>query len=203
MSRVQQSQVTLQELLHQIHEGAIGIPSFQNTAIERPEQTIKFISKISKNNFKNEMVFIKKDISGLETKTINNSDHNSTTQDVILDGQQRLTALYRAFYGNGQYSYGIDLNKLNETGNIETAIHYEEKTQASLKKWADKMCYPLSESLRSNSIQEWLDAICDSSTKQSMTPTQKEELLSTFKKWVAPLLQKEISVASLPSLPLF
>ncbi|CCQ91057.1 conserved hypothetical protein [Nitrospina gracilis 3/211] len=43
---------------------------------------------------------------------------------LILDGQQRLTSLYQAFYGVGEYLYFLDLNVLDEEGDFEEAIYH-------------------------------------------------------------------------------
>src|SRR6185369_7801441 len=51
---------------------------------------------------------------------------------LILDGQQRLTSLYQAFYGVGEHRYYLDLGKLKDGADFEEAIVYERATT----KWA-------------------------------------------------------------------
>jgi len=41
---------------------------------------------------------------------------------LVLDGQQRLTSLYQAFYGVGEHRYYLDLNKLLNGNDFEDAI---------------------------------------------------------------------------------
>ena len=51
---------------------------------------------------------------------------------LVLDGQQRLTSLYQAFYGVGEHRYYLDLGKLLEGKDFEEAIFHERATT----KWA-------------------------------------------------------------------
>ena len=37
----------------------------------------------------------------------------------VLDGQQRLTSLYQAFYGVGEHRYFLDLNRLIDGADFE------------------------------------------------------------------------------------
>ena len=47
---------------------------------------------------------------------------------LVLDGQQRLTSLYQAFYGVGEHRYYIDLRKLIGTADFEEAIFHVRAT---------------------------------------------------------------------------
>ena len=51
---------------------------------------------------------------------------------LVLDGQQRLTSLYQAFYGVGEHRYYLDLGKLKGGADFEDAIFHMRATT----KWA-------------------------------------------------------------------
>ena len=51
---------------------------------------------------------------------------------LVLDGQQRLTSLYQAFFGVGEHRYYLDLKKLLDGADFEEAILHERATT----KWA-------------------------------------------------------------------
>ena len=53
---------------------------------------------------------------------------------LVLDGQQRLTSLYQAFYGVGDHRYFLDLKKLIDGSDFEDAIFH---LRANLKKARD------------------------------------------------------------------
>ncbi|MBK9528110.1 MAG: DUF262 domain-containing protein [Acidobacteria bacterium] len=53
---------------------------------------------------------------------------------LVLDGQQRLTSLYQAFFGVGDHRYYLDLNKLLAGGDFEDAIFH-------LRTWLKKVKY--------------------------------------------------------------
>ena len=51
---------------------------------------------------------------------------------LVLDGQQRLTSLYQAFYGVGEHRYYLDLRKLLDGADFEEAVFHIRATT----KWA-------------------------------------------------------------------
>src|SRR5207249_10781976 len=67
-----------------------------------------------------------------------------------LDGQQRLTSLYQAFYGVGEHRYFLDLGKLKDGLDFEEAIFHVRattkwaKTREAFKLQAKELLLPLS-----------------------------------------------------------
>ena len=49
---------------------------------------------------------------------------DTSTTFLVLDGQQRLTSLYQAFYGVGEHRYYLDLRKLMDGAEFEEAIFH-------------------------------------------------------------------------------
>jgi len=56
-------------------------------------------------------------------------DLNAAPNRLILDGQQRLSSLYQACYGAGEYRYFIALGPLMEDEDVEEAIFYRHKNR--------------------------------------------------------------------------
>lgn len=54
-----------------------------------------------------------------------------TPNELVLDGQQRLTSLYQAFYGQGDHRYFIDLKKLIEGEDIQEAVFYRHRNRCA------------------------------------------------------------------------
>src|SRR5690606_28278084 len=69
---------------------------------------------------------------------------------MVLDGQQRLTSLYQAFYGVGEHRYYLELRKLMEGADFADALFHERarkkrvKELASLETQAQELILPLS-----------------------------------------------------------
>ena len=68
---------------------------------------------------------------------------------LVLDGQQRLTSLYQAFFGVGEHRYFLDLKQLMDGADFEEAISYERaktkrvKALESLERQAAELILPL------------------------------------------------------------
>src|SRR5262249_44241765 len=69
---------------------------------------------------------------------------------LVLDGQQRLTSLYQAFYGVGEHRYFLELRKLIDGADFEEAIFHERATTkwakaiGQFEKQCEEMLLPLS-----------------------------------------------------------
>ena len=56
---------------------------------------------------------------------------------LVLDGQQRLTSLYQAFYGVGEHRYYIDLRRLIDGADFDEAIFHVRSTTRLAKRLTD------------------------------------------------------------------
>jgi hypothetical protein len=63
---------------------------------------------------------------------------NGSPTFLVLDGQQRLTSLYQAFYGVGDYRFYLRLSVLQNGGDIEDAVFYEKAESRAEKRYRDK-----------------------------------------------------------------
>lgn len=125
---------TLKELLNDIHNRTMALPDFQRDFVWEPSATQELIVSIANNYPAGSLlrvrdvkrVFAAREFEGapsLKTKV-----HTF----LVLDGQQRLTSLYQAFYGVGEHLYFLDLNKLKGDADFEEAIFHVRATT----KWA-------------------------------------------------------------------
>lgn len=55
---------------------------------------------------------------------------------LVLDGQQRLTSLYQAFYGLGDHRYYLNLRKLLDTGEFEESVFHLRANHRLAKQYA-------------------------------------------------------------------
>lgn len=104
----------LKELLGQIHSREMALPDFQRDFVWDPSATQGLIVSIASNYpagsilrvRDNQRIFAAREFEG--APKLNAHVHTF----LVLDGQQRLTSLYQAFYGVGEHRYFLDLKKL-------------------------------------------------------------------------------------------
>lgn len=114
----------LKELLYQIHNRDTVLPDFQRDFVWDPGMTTELIISIAENypagsllrirNTQN--LFAYREFQGVPTKNGRKPIY------LILDGQQRLTSLYQAFYGVGENRFFLNLKKLLEGTDFEDCI---------------------------------------------------------------------------------
>ena len=124
----------LKELLAEIHNRSAVLPDFQRDFVWEPGATQELIVSIANNYPAGSIlrvrdakrVFAVREFEG--APSLNGAQHTF----LVLDGQQRLTSLYQAFYGVGEHRYYLKLKKLVEGKDFEEAIFHVRATT----KWA-------------------------------------------------------------------
>ena len=124
----------LKDLLAEIHNRSTALPDFQRYFVWEPGATQELIVSIANNYPAGSIlrvrdakrVFAAREFEG--APRLDGAKHTF----LVLDGQQRLTSLYQAFYGVGEHCYFLDLGKLTDGADFEEAIFHERATT----KWA-------------------------------------------------------------------
>lgn len=124
----------LKDLLSEAHSHTMALPDFQRDFVWEPGATQELIVSIA-NNYPAGSILRVRDAKHIfaarEFEGAPSLDGQKHTF-LVLDGQQRLTSLYQAFYGVGEHRYYINLKKLLDGDDFEEAIFY---VRASTK-WA-------------------------------------------------------------------
>lgn len=114
----------LKDLLAEVYSRTMVLPDFQRDFVWEPGATQELIVSIA-NNYPagsllrvrdTKRVFAAREFEG--APSLAGQKHTF----LVLDGQQRLTSLYQAFYGVGEHRYYLDLQKLLAGGDFEEAI---------------------------------------------------------------------------------
>jgi len=116
----------LKDLLSEIHSRTTVLPDFQRSFVWDPAATQELIVSIANNYPAGSLlrvrdkkhVFAAREFEGAPTL----DGHTHTF--LVLDGQQRLTSLYQAFYGVGEHQYFLELKKLLDGGDFDEAIFH-------------------------------------------------------------------------------
>jgi len=125
---------SLKDLLTEIQSRTSVLPDFQRDFVWEPGATQELIVSIANNYPAGSIlrvrdakrVFAAREFEG--APPLNGAKHTF----LVLDGQQRLTSLYQAFYGVGEHRYYLDLRKLTDGVDFEEAIFHVRCTT----KWA-------------------------------------------------------------------
>lgn len=120
----------LKELLGEIHNRSTVLPDFQRDFVWEPGATQELIVSIANNYPAGSIlrvrdakrVFAAREFEG--APALNGAKHTF----LVLDGQQRLTSLYQAFFGVGEHLYFLELRKLMDGADFEEAIFHERAT---------------------------------------------------------------------------
>lgn len=129
----------LKELLAEIHNLSAVLPDFQRDFVWEPGATQELIVSIANNYPAGSIlrvrdakrVFAAREFEG--APVLAGAKHTF----LVLDGQQRLTSLYQAFYGVGEHRYYLDLAKLADGGDFEEAIFHDRAATKRSKERED------------------------------------------------------------------
>jgi hypothetical protein len=116
----------LKDLLSEIHSRTMVLPDFQRSFVWDPAATQELIVSIANNYPAGSLLRVrdKKHVfAAREFEGAPKLDGHTHTF-LVLDGQQRLTSLYQAFYGVGEHQYFLELKKLLDGGDFDEAIFH-------------------------------------------------------------------------------
>jgi hypothetical protein len=111
------------------------LPDFQRDFVWEPGATQELVVSIANNYPAGSIlrvrdakrVFASREFEG--APTLDGQKHTF----LVLDGQQRLTSLYQAFYGIGEHRYYLDLKELIDGADFEEAIFHMRATTKWVK----------------------------------------------------------------------
>ena len=120
----------LKELLAEIHNRSAVLPDFQRDFVWDPGETQELIVSIANNYPAGSILRVRDAKRVFAAREFEGAPALASTKHtfLVLDGQQRLTSLYQAFYGVGEHRYYLDLAKLAGGADFEEAIFNDRAT---------------------------------------------------------------------------
>ena len=119
----------LKELLGQIHSREAALPDFQRDFVWDPNATQELIVSIASNYPAGSLLRIRNTHDLFANREFQGAPplggHRPTY--LVLDGQQRLTSLYQAFYGVGEHRYFLDLRRLIGGDDFEAFLTWRQE----------------------------------------------------------------------------
>lgn len=116
----------LKELLQQIHSCEAALPAFQRSFVWDPDATQALIASIGQSYPAGSLLRIRNTHELFAHRAFEEAPplNGRKPTYLVLDGQQRLTSLYQAFYGVGEHRYYLDLQKLLDGGDFDECLFH-------------------------------------------------------------------------------
>ena len=141
----------LKFLLEMIHNQAMALPDFQRDFVWDPYATDELVESIINNYPAGTLLRIKNGSQLLfQPRAFQGAPelNGSKPAYLVLDGQQRLTSLYQAFYGKGEHRYYLDLANLEKGKDLEDCAFYlkaeeGESRYGTIEQQAQALIFPL------------------------------------------------------------
>ena len=165
MSSFETNPKRLKSLLAAIDERELALPDFQRSFVWDPNATELLLESIASGFPAGSLLFIKHrdDLFAIrefeEAPKLNGRPHA-----VVLDGQQRLTSLYQALTGRGDFRYFISMEPLLED-DIEEAVFHESLARVARRNLDDRdtqardLILPMSRLMETNGFGKWRDEV--------------------------------------------
>jgi len=187
-------------LLKQIQEREVALPDFQRDFVWEPGATQELIVSIANNYPAGSLLAIRNTHSYFAAREFEGApalDGQKPTY-LILDGQQRLTSLFQAFFGKGEFRYFINLKPLIEGMDIDdedVVFHVRANAQRGwqarlLKRYADiegqaqDLVLPLSVLFgEMDGFIGWRDVITERLEDRQAKQLLKQQLLDLRKRY--------------------
>lgn len=127
----------LKDLLRQIHKGEAVLPDFQRNFVWDPYMTMELIISIAENYPAGSLLRIRNTQNLFAYREFAGAPPLNGQKPVylVLDGQQRLTSLYQAFYGVGDNKFFLNLKKMMGGEDFEDCIFYLRSTHKKAKSY--------------------------------------------------------------------
>lgn len=197
----------LKFLLQMIHNREMALPDFQRDFVWDPYATDELVESII-NNFpagtllriKNgyQLLFQPREIDGAPALT-----KDQKPSYLILDGQQRLTSLYHAFYGVGDHRYYVDLGSLEAKKDLEDCTFYLRKDEGmtkfgTIKQQAADLVFPLGNVQGNGGFNSWVSLVLKERCKDMDSMLDMQSRLSRlYEQWIRPIEEYEFPMVTL------
>lgn len=194
-------------LLFEIQQGMAVLPNFQRDFVWEPGMIRGLLVSIASRYPAGSLLRIRNTKEHFAWRNFEGAPKPiSLPTFLVLDGQQRLTSLYQAFYGVGDYRFFLRLSDLKNGGDIEDAVFYEKVGSRSEKRYrniaaqAQDFVLPL-QVLRGQhaNVTSWILEVAKVLAGQDMATFLEAQtaLQSIAEQWLKPIEDYEFPVVTL------
>lgn len=196
----------LSELLTLIHSNDMALPDFQRSFVWDPSETQELIISIASNYPAGSILRVKNSNTLFAVREFEGAPKLNSRNPIylILDGQQRLTSLYQAFYGKGEHKFFIDLGYLMGGKDFEESIFHLRVSKANKKydtieKQAKNLILPLDVICGdSRGYYGWMDEIIEEKNlSKEESSNLRNKMRDIYKNWIESIEHYEFPVVTL------
>jgi hypothetical protein len=183
----------LKELLRQIEDREAVLPDFQRDFVWDASATQELICSIASNFPAGSLLRIRNTNNLFACREFQGAPELGGQHPtyLVLDGQQRLTSLYQAFYGKGDYRYYLNLKKIIEGADFEECVFFRRANHRDAKRLegedaqADELVLPLSV-LRDGAghFGRWMLRVARRQTDLAQRAALEDRLSNVEEKWI-------------------
>jgi hypothetical protein len=203
MSSFETHPKSLKFLLNQIHNGELALPDFQRDFVWEPSAVEELIESIMRAYPAGSLLFLKHSGEGFQVREFEGAPGLKSaiqTSYLVMDGQQRMTSLYQAFYGKGEHLFFLSVEELAENEDVETAVWHESRKRAErlklddIKVQAEKLFCPL-RVIMTEGFDAWIDEIMDHRPEKGDQAKELRTMLRQVNKdWISKILDYQFPV---------
>ena len=198
---------SLKFFLQMIHNREMALPDFQRDFVWDPFATEELIESIINNFPAGSLLRIKNGTQLLfQPRAVEGAPSlgkDARPSYLILDGQQRLTSLYQAFYGVGDHKYYIDLSGLEGGKDLEDCVFYMRTDDGNaeygtIPQQAAKLVFPLGKVFSDGGFSGWMNKVLKERCKEITEMLDLQKRLSALnEQWIRPIEEYEFPMVTL------
>lgn len=197
----------LKFLLEMVHNRAMALPDFQRDFVWDPYATDELIESIISNYPAGTLLRIKNGQQLLfQPREVEGAPELNGTKPayLILDGQQRLTSLYQAFFGKGEHRYYLNLADLEKGKDLEDCAFYMkaedgEKKYGTIEQQAKTLVFPLERVFGTlGGFSAWQNQVLDVSGDDiNVVRDLLKRLTKLHDEWIKPIEEYDFPMVTL------
>src|SRR5439155_7605456 len=192
---------SLKFMLALVHNREMALPDFQRDFVWDPYATDELIESIISNFPAGSLLRIKNGFQLLfqprEIEGAPGLGKGAKPSYLILDGQQRLTSLYQAFYGVGEHRYFADLAGLEKNKDLEDCVFYLRKEEGesrygAIAEQASSLVFPLGKVFGDGGFSGWVQQVLKHRCKNMEEIFDLQARLTRlYEQWMRPIEEYE------------
>ena len=185
----------------------MALPDFQRDFVWDPFATEELIESIVSNFPAGSLLRIKNGSQLLfQPRAVEGAPHlakEARPSFLVLDGQQRLTSLYQAFYGVGEHRYYIDLAGLEQKKDLEDCVFYlraedGDGRYGSIGPQASTLVFPLGNVFSDSGFSGWLTRVLKERCKDMSEMLDfQTRLTQLYERWIRTIEEYEFPMVTL------
>src|SRR5690554_6949669 len=121
-SGIDAQMMDLGRLLLAVDEGAIALPEFQRDFLWDRDDVRELLVTVFAGWPAGSLLLLRKGGEFFRLRPFESTEGLGSPDLIVLDGQQRLTALHQAFYDRGDTVYAIKIDDIGAGGELDEAI---------------------------------------------------------------------------------